>query len=238
MCRIAVADGTHMSVALAHQNEHWKGVTPERIREAAGQLAQSLHRLGVGLVVFPSAEVMVRPDLVSAWKVGDLVSVADHRQFMLIEMPDGIFVEVGTIVQGLRDAGIRPILAHPERHPEFLHDPGRIEELIHLGCLVQVSSGSVTRPANRNDERALRDWFQRGIVHVLGSDGHSRKRRPPKMGDAYRQIIRWAGSAVADRVCSTNGMAILQGLPMRIPDPTPRKKGWFLNLWSRVTASP
>ena len=45
--------------------------------------------------------------------------------------------------------------------------------------------------------------------------------------EAYRQITRWAGAGVADRVCSTNATAIVHGLPLRVPAPEPRRRGWF-----------
>jgi hypothetical protein len=47
------------------------------------------------------------------------------------------------------------------------------------------------------------------------------------MAEAYRQIVEWAGVSVADRVCSTNGTAIMHGLPLNIPDPEPRRARWF-----------
>jgi len=51
------------------------------------------------------------------------------------------------------------------------------------------------------------------------------------MAAAYRQIVKWAGNPVADRVCSINGMAILQGLPLRIPEPKPESKRWLARFW-------
>jgi protein-tyrosine phosphatase len=122
-------------------------------------------------------------------------------------------------------------LAHPERHEELLHDPGRIEQLIRFGCLVQVSSSSITAPAGSRTARALRSWVRRGVVHLLGSDGHSLLKRPPKLADAYRQICRWAGNAVADRIASTNGFAILQGLPLRVDPPQPLRSPWYSKFW-------
>src|SRR5262249_7489992 len=159
----------------------------------------------VQLTVFPCAEVMAHPGLEESWSSGSLLSMADRREYLLVEMPHGLFVDLRHSVARLRQAGGRVILAHPERHPGVLHEPDMIEERLHLGCLVQVSSGSVTDPKSATDARALRRWFRRGIVHFLGSDGHSPNRRPPHLADAYRQIVRWAGAAVADRVCSTNG---------------------------------
>ena len=80
-------------------------------------------------------------------------------------------------------------------------------------------------------ERSLKSWFKRGIPHLLGSDGHSPNRRAPRMAAAYQRIIRWAGSSIADRVCSTNGMAVLQGLPVRVPQPEPPPARWLHRLW-------
>jgi protein-tyrosine phosphatase len=231
MCRLAYEEGTRLVAATAHQNEEWPDVTPDRIREAARGLARRLRDENVPLATFPCAEVMVHPDVEDSWGRGDLLSVGDRGKYLLIELPHGLFLDLVQLVRNFRSLGVRPILAHPERQPELLHDPGRIEELIRAGCLVQVSSGSVTRPRNREDERALRDWFKRGVVHLMGSDAHNTSRRQPRMAAAFAQITRWAGSRVADRVCSTNGLAVLQGLELRVPAPEPRRLAWVPAWW-------
>jgi protein-tyrosine phosphatase len=231
MCRMAYAEGTRVAAATAHQNERWKDVSPDRIRTATQRLAELLKRAEIPLSVHPTAEVTARPDLGDAWEKHALLSVADRGQYMLLEMPHGLFVDLRPTIAALAKARIRPILAHPERQPELLHEPGELEQLIAAGCLVQVSSHSVTRPASRNDERALRDWFRRGIVHVMGSDGHSTQRRPPAMADAYYRIRKWTDSKVADRVCSTNGFAILHGLPLCVRPPERPVARWLPRLW-------
>jgi protein-tyrosine phosphatase len=231
MCRIASDEGICLSSALAHQNEDYPAVTPQLIREHARQLTAALQAADIHLAVFPSAEVMVHPEIEASWRRGDLLSVADRGQYLLVEMPHRLFIDWRALIKGLREAGVCPILAHPERHPELLHDPGRIEQFLRAGCLVQVSSDNVTDPPTKADGRALRDWFQRGIVHFLGSDGHSPRRRRPRMADAYEQISQWAGAAVADRVCSTNATAIVHGLPLRVPSPEPRRTSWFGRFW-------
>lgn len=231
MCRIAYAEGVRMVAATAHQNEQWNAVSPDRIRQASQKLVQSLREAGIPLLIFPCAEVMVHADLELSWKRGDLLSVADRGQYLLLEMPHDLCVDLRATVRRLRQLGVRPILAHPERHEQLLHEPGSVEELIHAGCLVQVSSASVTNPPSPRDRRALKRWFKGGLVHLLGSDGHSPTRRPPRMADAYRQISRWIGSVAADRIGSTIGMAVLQALPLRIPQPEPQRRTWSLRFW-------
>jgi protein-tyrosine phosphatase len=146
-------------------------------------------------------------------------------------MPHDCYVDLRAIVGRLRRLGVRPILAHPERCEALLHEPGSVEELVRAGCLVQVSSASITDPHNARDRRTLKSWFKRGVVHLLGSDGHSLIRRPPHMAAAYQQIARWIGNVAADRIGSTIGMAVLQGLPLHISQPEPKRSAWGLKFW-------
>jgi protein-tyrosine phosphatase len=231
MCQAAFAEGVRLMAATAHQNERWPDVRPNAIRQATRKLAAALTEARIPLTVLPSAEVMADPQTVAAWRRGELMTIADRGQYMLLEMPHGVFVDLLPTVKGLRRAGLRPILAHPERCPEWLHEPGMIEDMIRAGCLVQVSSGSVTDPKNRADERALRSWFKRNLVHLIGSDGHSPTRRPPRLAAAYRRIADWTGVTTADRVCSANGMAVLHGLPLHLPAPKRVRVAWLPRLW-------
>jgi len=226
MGRIAFAEGTRFVAALAHQNERWAAVTPDVIRKAVGQLAASLRAAAVELTVFPCAEVMAHPDLDALWADGKLLSVGDRGSFLLVEMPHGLFVDLRPAARTLGRRGVRLILAHPERQPELLHESGAIEALIREGCLVQVSSESVTAPKTAADRRALRSWVRRGCVHLIGSDGHSPRKRCPRLAGAYRQITEWAGAAMADRICGTNGTAILSGREPWLPEPKPERR-WF-----------
>ena len=227
MCRIAYEEGTRVIAATAHMNEQWPEVTPERIRAATKELAARLEEINLPLTVYPCAEVTISPDLGDLWVRGELLSVSDRGVYLLMELPTGVFLDLCDLVRRLKEAGIRPILAHPERQAELLHETGLIEQLIELGCLMQVSSSSITNPPSRRDLRMLKHWVRRGIVHLVGSDGHSPRSRAPRMAEAHRRIALWAGAAVADRICGTNGFAVLEGLSFRAPRPKPPKKGWF-----------
>jgi protein-tyrosine phosphatase len=231
MCRMASAEGTRLAASLAHQNECWPDVTPERIRAGVHDLSASLTAAGIELEVFPCGEVMARSDLAEAFRAGKLMSVADRGEFLLVEMPHGLFVDLRPAVEELQSLGIRLILAHPERTPELLHDPGTIEELIALGCLVQVSAGSITELDDGRTERVLRDWIKRGVVHLLGSDGHSPRRRPPRLAAAVERIRQWTDDATADRIGSTLGRLVLRGQPVRVPLPRPPARRWWARMW-------
>ncbi len=231
MCRAASADGTRLAAALAHQNDHWPEVTPDRIRAAARELAADLLRFEVDLEIVPCAEVMLRADLIESFQHGELLTVGDRGTFMLLEMPHDLYIDIRDLSAALSRIGIRVILAHPERTPELLHEPGTVEELIELGCLIQVSARSVTEAASARDERAMKDWVRRGVVHLLGSDGHSLHQRPPKISAAIERIRRWAGPSAADRIGSAIGQSVLRGVSVRPRRPEPATRRWWALPW-------
>src|SRR5205814_66828 len=115
-----------------------------RIRLRTRELNQKLHEADLALSVFPAAEVMVFPGMEAAWQENKLLSLADRGNYLLVEMPHNLFVDLRPIAKRFRKIGVRLILAHPERQPELLHETGQVEALIDEGCLVQVSSGSIT----------------------------------------------------------------------------------------------
>jgi protein-tyrosine phosphatase len=233
MCRILAGQGVGAVHALAHQNEQYPQVTPERIRTAAQLLKDALREERLPVAVFPGAEVMVHPLTLQSVDRKEYHSIGDTGRYLLIELPHGLYVDLREIVYGLVQRGIRPILAHPEQVPELLFSDQQAAELIRLGCLFQLSTGNVLQFPSPRHARAVKAWVRRGFFHVIGSDGHSPTRRPPLLADACRLIAQWVGPRAADRLCGMNAMAILQGLPVHVDPPRTTNtlvsmvRGWF-----------
>lgn len=232
MCRLLHRQGVRHVSALAHQNETFPDVTPDTIRHAAQVLERDLAEAGIELAIYPTAEVMIVPDLEDHLADGRFLTCNDLGRYLLIELPHDLYIDLGGTVRSLMRQGIRPILAHPERTPEMLHQPGEIEELIALGCLVQVSARSFLRPKSPDDFRAIRSWFDRGVVHLLCSDAHGIKRRVPRMDEAMDLLRSWVGEGELARIVSDNGIAVFRGgvVNAALPRPATARKRFF-QLW-------
>ena len=231
MCRQMCEQGVHSSVALAHQNEGYPQNTPERIREATQLLRQELQEVKIPLTVYPGAEVTLEPDLMEHWSRGRLLSVGDHREYLLLELTRGQYHDPKPFILRLKEERIRVILAHAERVPTWLEEPAKLEELVRLGCLVQITASAFARPANPRGEKVLRDWATRGLIHLLGSDGHSVRRRPPHSRAGVQVLERWLGRERTEKIAGTNGLAILKGEPLIVDPPEPPARGWFSRLF-------
>ncbi len=232
MCQMLVAEGVGLSVALSHQNYLYPEVTPERILQSIAELQSELTAQQIDLELVPAAEIMIDPDIEVDWAENRYLSIANQRQYVLLEQPNNLYIDIRSVVNFFREQRIRPILAHAERTNEWLYEPGIIEELISMGCLVQVSTSSITQPVDQRMERALRSWFRRGMVHVLGTDAHSPRRRRPLYAQAVSVLRRWIGEAQTEQICYHNGNAVLRGLPLRLIKPIPKTSSWFSRIWN------
>lgn len=227
MCQIAWNEGTRWIAALAHQNEHWPDNSPDRIINSVGQLAAQLAELDVPLNLVPTGEVMISAEIMQQWEAGELLSYGKHNRYLLVEYPHGLFLDIRQLSQQMVQRGVRPVIAHAERQPELLHEHSLVDQLIHIGCIIQVSTMSLIAPANGMEERALKRWIRRGVAHVVGSDGHSPRSRKPVMAEAYERIRSWSNEKQAEQICVTNGMALMEGKPLKLPPPQEQKRSWF-----------
>jgi len=228
ICQLAWHEGIRVIAALAHQNDAYPDVTPTRIKRSVEQLAARLDELDIPLQLIPTAEVMISAETMEQWGSGSLLSYGDQGCYILLEYPHGLFLDIRRLAAELVREGVRPVIAHAERYPELLHNASAVEHLIQVGCLIQVTSRSVVEPNNRRENRALRDWFRRGFVHVVGTDAHSPRRRRPVMAAAFEQVSRWTDATIAHRIFHENGLAVLQGKTLRPPQPTPARRSWSL----------
>ena len=228
MARMLVAEGCRFATALAHQNPDYPDNTPDHLTAAAAEFASQLADRKIPLTVYPAGEVMLGPDTLAGWKAGTLLSYGGQNQFLLAEMPHGLFLDIRPLAADLKGHGVRLVIAHAERYPELLHDPAVADGLVAAGCLIQVTAGELAEPTSAADEWALRDWAKRGLIHLLGSDGHRiGGRREPRMRAGAAVLARWVGRAAADRIGHIWGTAVLQGLPVNPPPPLPRPRSWF-----------
>ncbi|MBQ8572235.1 MAG: hypothetical protein IJ451_02060 [Ruminococcus sp.] len=110
----------------------------------------------------------------------DLKSVCySGTKCMLTEFPYSSTFEGESMVlmnKLISNYDITPVLAHVERYPYLLKHPGKIEELIDMGIIIQSNACSFTEfPLKLKLTKLLRN----GYIGVIGSDTHSLSRNSP-----------------------------------------------------------
>lgn len=231
MCRTLVAEGARHATALAHQNPGYPENDADRLRAAAALLAPMLAAKKIPLAVHPTGEIMLSQNTLYEWRAGRLLSVGDHRQWLLVEMPHNGFFDALPLAAALKPEGVGLVVAHAERYPELLYDPALTAKWIESGCLIQVTARALADPWEPGFEAALKRWAKGGFIHLMGSDGHGIDRRRPVLAAGFGRLARWVGRAHAARIAGEWGRAVLEGRPLTVPLPRPEGRSWFSRLF-------
>jgi protein-tyrosine phosphatase len=210
-------EGVTLVVATPHVFlERYPNPEPERIRASVEQLNRAL---AGRLRVVSGAEVRIVPELRAwaarlrpSWTEGDRALLLNGAPYVLLEFPPEIIPPgVERLFFDLLTAGVRPILAHPERNAMVRRRPEQLRRFVESGCVVQVDAPSLVGDHGREAQRVAAEWIAAGWVHVVASDAHGLRTRPPKLRRAWESIARTCGEAVARTVFVENPKAIVEG---------------------------
>src|SRR5207248_4839232 len=100
------------------------------------------------------------------------------------------------LAEHVEAAGLRPVIAHPERTEAVLDDPVLAEELAARGWTLQVNATSLTGRHGPEPEALGWSLVERSLATVVASDGH-RSTRPAHLDEAYRLTHERLGERAA-----------------------------------------
>jgi protein-tyrosine phosphatase len=178
----------HKSVDLEAINE--KRVILEHLDAFRDRLAVE----GIDLEILPGCDVPLSIEALILLEDDRVLTVNDGKRYLLLELPHfSIPPAMEDICFRLKSRGLTPIITHPERHPLILERPERLERLVNLGCLAQLTASSLTGGFGRQVARASRQLVKKGYIHMVASDAHNTRGRPPVLSKAVSELTKLVG---------------------------------------------
>ncbi len=180
MARFCVQDGITHVVATPHYHLFAPLLRDDIVQHVA-RLNETLALAAIPLTILPGSEVMVTDaaEYRDDFEAGRLCHLGDGGAFTLLELGwDDEFYppDAPELIGWLRDRGMMPIVAHPERHSYFTRDPARLRALVEAGAWLQVTVDSLLGnhgpSARASGELLLRTYPE----VVLATDAHNLKR--------------------------------------------------------------
>lgn len=194
----------------------------EHIRRLVDELNGVLAVRRLPLRLLPGMEVMLGPSFLEHLDSGRLLTLNDGL-YVLVELPTG-FSPLGleNFVDQLIERGIRLILAHPEKNHFIQERPNYLFHLIRRftpgEILVQITGASLWKPWQYLEYRTARTLLRHNLVHLLASDGHRAKNRPPR-------LLR-AVEVAATLVGETRALQMVHDIPLVVLLGKPFPEGW------------
>ena len=117
----------------------------------------------------------------------------------------------------------------------FQDDVRRYEEVIRLGAYGQITTGSLLGSFGRRTQEFSEQLVQRGLVHVVASDAHDTRGRPPVLSEAVGALAAMVGEDLARRMADDIPRALLRGEEVEVPrlDPPERSRSLLARLFRR-----
>jgi protein-tyrosine phosphatase len=113
----------------------------------------------------------------------------------------------------------------------LLNEPERFYDLISMGVLGQMDTGSITGQFGKKVQTASRVMLENGLIHFIASDCHNTRNRLPGMSAAVASTAEVVGEEYANAIAEDNPAAVVAGrpIPTRPSATMPQKKRrWLL----------
>lgn len=209
MARQAVDDGVEVMACTPHFLPGLFDPSPADVTRRVEVLNDALADSAIDLAVVSGCEAHVRPDMVGRLRSGKLLAI--HRgRYVLCEMPEAVRPpNLDHLFFNMLTAGYIPLIAHVERYAWATRDVPWISRMAESGILMQVTAGSLLGNYGRGPQSLAITLLQKNLVHIVASDAHDTRRRPPGLAKARDFVAREVGREVARRLFATTPESIL-----------------------------
>ena len=138
----------------------------------------------------------------------------DGKGYLMVEFPNTVIPpQLTDALFMLQSVGYTPVITHPERYPALLGQPEMLADWLRMGCLVQVTAGSLYGRFGKMAQAFSNELLQRNWIHFLATDAHNMYWRPPHLKKGYDYVAQEVGVETAERLCESNPRVAVDGAP-------------------------
>lgn len=211
MAREAVSDGiTHALMTPHHMNGRYINHATDVIHQTEN-FQEILDKSKIPLTVFPSQEVRINGNLLTALDSGDILSTDDQGMYILIELPSNDVPSFTTdILFQIQQRGVTPVIVHPERNTRLMEKPDLLYDMVSRGAYTQVTASSYVGKFGKAVTKFSEDIIANGLAHIIASDAHHIPGRKYEMRAAFSKLTDQYGRSMAKEF-DTNAKSLVNG---------------------------
>jgi protein-tyrosine phosphatase len=229
MVRMAAKHGTTDLVATPHANPKYR-FNPETVQQ---RLAEVSAAAGNVLRLHSGCDFHLSYDNIQDAIGNPRKYTINQQRYLMVEFSDLlIFNNTTEILSRLEEAGMTPVITHPERNGLLRQRIDQIAAWVEGGACVQLTAHSLLGEFGRRAMQFSRTLLDRRLVHFLASDAHDCERRPPRLDLVHAWMKEHYGDQLAELLCVTNPKATLTGEslePLEVGSISERRK-WY-QIW-------
>jgi protein-tyrosine phosphatase len=226
MVRLAAEHGTTDIVATPHASLEFR-FQSDQVDEKIAELRRAC---GEQVRIYRGCDFHLTYDNIQDALANPATYAINRRNYLLVEFSDLMIAKsIDDIFFRLREAGLNPIVTHPERNWLLQKRLPQLEGWVASGCGLQVTAQSLAGRFGGEAREFAWELTRRGLAQFVASDAHDPEDRTPRLDVAYEQIAKRLSEAWAERLLVSNPRAVLEGEPVEFeapPEPA-RQRKWY-----------
>lgn len=212
LLRDSYAQGVREIIATPHRRRRMFETDINIIKENFQKVVEIARKVSDDLKVHLGSEVFYMEGEVEKIEKGLYPTLAE-TDYILVEFPYEMpYKEIHRALNNIILLGLSPVVAHVERYNDV--DEKGVQELINMGCYIQVNAASVLKPKmfgdkHKNYKKRAKKYLDAELVHFIASDMHNMTTRRTHMKEAYDIIEAKYGTSYAYELFEKNQERLL-----------------------------
>ena len=211
----AYAQGVRTIVSTSHRRKGMFETPEDKIAANFHEVQQIAKEVADDLTILYGAEIYYTSDILEKLDK-KIIPTLGGTSYALIEFSMTTpYREIHSALNNVLRLGITPVVAHIERYHCLENETKKVQDLINMGCYMQINSSSVLKPKLFGEKykfmkKRAQFFMEQDLVHFVASDMHNLGPRPPYMQEAYQIISKKYGKAYADALFRENQEILLK----------------------------
>lgn len=228
MLQMAAEGGTRGIVATPHADLEYK-FQPDLIRERADQLRAAVDGK---IELWTGCDFHLTFDNIQDAINHPTKYTINHKGYLLVEFSDMlIFQNTADIFARLREAGMVPVVTHPERNTLLQQRLPQLKLWVEQGACLQVTAQSLNGRFGKAARAFSLELLNQNLVHFIASDAHDLKHRPPLLREAFDFVAKEYSPELAQALFVDNPGAAVTGAPLPPQPYTFRSSRKWYQFW-------
>jgi protein-tyrosine phosphatase len=210
MLKKALEQGIKTIIATPHYMAGGKNKSVGELTLIRERVQAEAEKLDKEFSILLGNELYYSDSVIPALKNKEALTLAGSRYVLVEFSPNDIYDRIFRGMGELVRAGYAPVLAHVERYQCLYKREDLVNDLIELGCYIQMNSNSLIGGIFNTEVNQNKKLLYQGMVHLIGSDCHDEKVRIPIMETAVKALRKKCDESFIERIFYINPRKILE----------------------------
>ena len=210
MLKIAQKSGIEHIVLTPHHKPMHHNVSPDHNQKYTKALQEMAVKNGIDVKLYSGNEIYYSDETFDELVSGRICTLAGS-DYVLVEFhPTNPYKAIHNAIYQVQAAGYIPILAHVERYSDMVSHSSYVEEMVDMGCYIQVNASSIMGKYGFGISHFTKKLLKNHLVHFVATDAHDTDKRAPKLSECREFIGRKFGWDYSDRLLWNNPMCVIK----------------------------